>query len=297
MAIPESQLDTWSHQGSVQQSCNTYQTVRTALTANDSAYADKSFDVFLQGSYGNDTNIYAESDVDVVIRLDSTFRFDLSSLSEAERQIYRNHVQAPTYSFEQFKIDVVAQLRKKFDENFVVPGNKAVKIKPTTNRRSSDVVVCWEYRNFKSFNGQRTDDYVSGIVFPSASGEIINYPKQHSQNMTKQHQATGNMLKPMTRILKNMRSRLVEMGMLRNGAAPSYYVEGMFYNVPPAEYDRSSFGNTFCNGINWLLKCDKEKLVCANWQYYLLGNSNVQWNTTDFNAFLSALCRLWNEWN
>ena len=33
MAIPESQLDTWSHQGSIVQSCNTYNTIKNALEA------------------------------------------------------------------------------------------------------------------------------------------------------------------------------------------------------------------------------------------------------------------------
>ena len=80
MAIPEAQLETWSHQGSVQQSCDTYATVKRSLEANDTKYADKSFDVFLQGSYGNDTNIYAESDVDVVIRTDSIYYYDTSAL-------------------------------------------------------------------------------------------------------------------------------------------------------------------------------------------------------------------------
>jgi hypothetical protein len=67
MAIPESQLETWSHQGSVKQSRDTYATIKRTLEASDTKYADKDFEVFLQGSYGNDTNIYAESDVDVVI--------------------------------------------------------------------------------------------------------------------------------------------------------------------------------------------------------------------------------------
>jgi len=297
MSILESQLETWSHQGSVQQSCNTYQAIRNALLASDSPYSDKSFDVFLQGSYGNDTNIYAESDVDVVIRLDSTFRYYIESLSEAEQRAYRAYVQPATYSFDQFKLDVITQLRKKFGDDAVVPGNKAIKIKPSPGRRSADVVVCYEYRNFRSFSGERTEDYVAGIIFPSGWGEIINYPKQHSKNLTSQHQASGNMLKPMARILKNMRSRLVEKGLLRNGAAPSYYVEGMFYNVPKEQYVGTSFGDTFCNGVNWLLKADKTKLVCANYQYYLLGNLNVQWNIVDFDAFLAALCKQWNEWD
>src|SRR5437867_2279430 len=111
MAIPESQLETWSHQGSVQQSSDTYQTVRRALLADDSGYADKLLDVFLQGSYGNDTNIYAESDVDVVIRLDSTFRYYIEQLTETEQQAYRAYVTPATYNFDTFKSAVVAQLQ------------------------------------------------------------------------------------------------------------------------------------------------------------------------------------------
>jgi hypothetical protein len=105
------------------------------------------------------------------------------------------------------------------------------------------------------------------------------------------------MLKPMTRILKNMRSRMVDDGLIAKGVAPSYYVEGMFYNVPSDKYVATSYGDTFCNGINWLLQTDKKKLVCANWQYYLLGESNVQWTEADFDAFLASACKLWKEWN
>jgi tRNA nucleotidyltransferase (CCA-adding enzyme) len=85
MAIPESQLETWSHQGSITQSSNTYNTIKNVLEGSTTPYANKNFKVFLQGSYGNDTNIYAESDVDIVIRLDDCFHSDLKSLSEDEK--------------------------------------------------------------------------------------------------------------------------------------------------------------------------------------------------------------------
>src|ERR1043165_1172872 len=296
MPIPESQLATWSHQGSVQQSSTTYQTIRNALLMDNSGYADKSFDVFLQGSYGNDTNIYAESDVDLVIRLDSIFRYDIARLTEGEKQAYRAYVSPATHSFDTFKNAVVTHLQAQFGATAVSLGKKAIKIKGDQTRRSADVVVCYEHKSFKSFSAQHPNDYVSGIIFPTPSGEIINYPKQHASNLTSQHQATGNMLKPMARILKNMRSRMVEDGVLKDGGAPSYYVEGMFYNVPVSEYVSNSFGDTFCRGITWLLKANKSKLVCANWRYYLLGNLNVQWNNADYDSFLSALCKLWKDW-
>jgi hypothetical protein len=97
MAIPEAQLDIWSHQGSVVGSAATYQTVRSALLASGSGYAGKEIEVFLQGSYGNDTNIYAESDVDTVIRLDETLYRDLSLLTSEDRALYDAHFGPATY--------------------------------------------------------------------------------------------------------------------------------------------------------------------------------------------------------
>jgi hypothetical protein len=296
MAIPESQLDTWSHQGSVTQSSDTYATVKNALLDSKAGYANKSFEVFLQGSYGNDTNIYSESDVDVVIRLDSIYQGNVSALPPEQQAAYHQNFQAATYTFDEFKKGVLLRLKTAFGEADVQPGNKAIKIKANGSRRNADVVVCYQYRRYTRYVSASDNEYVPGIIFPTASGEIINYPKKHSSNLTSQHQASKAMLKPMVRILKNMRSRMVENGALKNGVAPSYYVEGLFYNVPSDKYVSTSYRDTFCNGINWLLKTDKSKLVCANWQYYLLGNSNVQWNEADYNTFLAALSKLWNEW-
>jgi hypothetical protein len=296
MAIPESQLDTWSHQGSVTQSSATYQTVRRVLLAEDSGYARKSFEIFLQGSYGNDTNIYAESDVDIVIRLDSTFRYDTNQLTANAKEAYLHYVELATYTFDMFKIAVLAHLRKQFGSDAITVGTKAITIAASSSRRKSDVIVCYEYRKFKSFSSSQTTDYVSGIIFPTASGEVINYPKQHAANLTTQHHATAGMLKPMVRILKNMRSRMVDEGLIAGGVAPSYYIEGLFYNVPSDKVVSTSFGDTFCNGINWLRNTDQAKLVCANWQYWLLGTSNVQWTSEHCGQFLASLATFWDSW-
>lgn len=296
MAIPESQLETWSHQGAVTQSSGTYQTIRNALLASDTSYADKDFKVFLQGSYGNATNIYAESDVDVVIRLDSICSSNITNLSIAEQQAYRGLFPNATYAFSDFKTGVLKTLVTRFGSKAVTMGCKAITIKAEGSRRSADVVVCYQYRSYKQFNASQPNDCTYGIIFPTPSGDIINYPEQHSNYLTAQHQAAGQMLKPMVRILKNMRSYMVDNAMLVDGIAPSYYLEGLFYNVPATQYVSSSYGDTFCNGINWLLKADRSKLVCANWQYYLLGKSAVQWNDADMGTFLTAVCKLWKEW-
>lgn len=57
MAISEDQLEIWSHQGSKVQSASTYQTIRAVLDDPNSPYYKWTYRIFLQASYGNDTNI------------------------------------------------------------------------------------------------------------------------------------------------------------------------------------------------------------------------------------------------
>jgi Ca2+-binding RTX toxin-like protein len=114
MAIPESQLDTWSHQGSVTQSSSTYNTIKSVLEASTTPYSGKNFSVFLQGSYGNNTNIYAESDVDIIIRLDDCFQSDLSKLTEEEKAAHRSAFSDATYTHVDFKRDVLSTLKKQY---------------------------------------------------------------------------------------------------------------------------------------------------------------------------------------
>ena len=46
MAIPETQLKTWAHQGAIAQSRDTYATVKRALESPAANYAGKDFGIF-----------------------------------------------------------------------------------------------------------------------------------------------------------------------------------------------------------------------------------------------------------
>ena len=296
MAIPETQLETWSHPGAGPGSRDTYQTVRGALMDAKSGYAKKDFEVFLQGSYGNDSNIYGESDVDVVIRLDSTIRGDVSDLPAEQQAAYHQAFPKATYTFADFKKAVVIRLSNAFGAGNVSAENKAVKIKANGSRRSADVVACYQYRRYHWFGDLEDQGYTEGMIFPTQSnGEIVNYPKQHSENCTAKHQATNEWFKPMVRIVKNMRSKLVDDGKISKDTAPSYYIECMLWNVPDENFGRN-YVDTFCNCMNWILKTDRTQLKCANEQYLLLGESNVQWSPAKCDLFLSASLKLWGEW-
>lgn len=85
MAIPEKQLETWTGLGSVQQSSATYQSIKGMLDDTDAPYASRNIDSFLQGSYCNDTNIYGDSDVDIVLRTKMLFT-TISTLCRSRRR-------------------------------------------------------------------------------------------------------------------------------------------------------------------------------------------------------------------
>jgi hypothetical protein len=298
MTIPLAQLETWSSQGSITQSKDTYATVKAALEDTNATYTDRNFKVFLQGSYGNDTNIYAESDVDVVIRYDGAFYYDIKERPADEQAAFNAaYPNNGTYSYSAFKEHVRQALRTKFGDS-AKPGTKAIRIDGNGNRRNADVIVAFEYRRYYKFKASYDESHVTGMCFfASGNTQIANYPKLHSENLTVKHQATGNKFKPLVRIFKNMRSKLIEDGLIAEGSAPSYYIEGLLYNVPNDQFV-GDYQDIVLNILNWLYNTkDRSEFVCANNQYYLLrDDTHTCWACADGANFINAAIELWNEW-
>lgn len=297
MPIPESQLETWSHQGSIEQSSRTYNSIKNLLETPTTPYAGKKFKVFLQGSYGNDTNIYAESDVDIVVRLDDCFYSDIDSLTDEEKEAHGRAFESAAYAYSDFKHDVLSVLEAQYGQA-VNPGEKAIAIDASGARRKADVITATAFRRYSKFRSISDSTYVEGICFFNKNGELIaNYPKQHSANLTTKHQDSSRWLKPMARVLKNIRSRMVDDGLIEAGSAPSYYIEGLLYNVPTTKLT-TSYQDCLVNILNWYRQeADKSNLLCANEQYYLLRDGyHTSWTQTNCDAFIEAIVNLWNDW-
>lgn len=296
MTISEAQLETWSHQGSIAQSKTTYDTIKAVLNDPNSPYYRYSFDIFLQGSYGNDTNVWADSDVDVVVRLESIFYYDDSRLDEQEKaNLQAGFVPSDGYSYAKFKADVLQWLRSSFGGT-VREGKKAIFIPGNGTRRDADVLVCVNHRQYWSHKTVASPVFSEGICFWTADHQkIINYPKQHSQNCTTKHQDTASRFKANVRVIKNMRNRMIERGLIKDGLAPSYFLEGMLWNVPSANFT-PRYGDTFVNYVNWLSSCKRDELKCANGIHWLLREGHsVCWSPTAFDDFRGEVVRFWNN--
>ena len=98
-------------QGSVTQSKNTYEIIKAALESVDAKYKSRNFKVFLQGSYGNDTNIYAESDVDIVIRQDASLILRAPRCTDQQKNTFDTRFpESSDYSYSVFQSYVKAAL-------------------------------------------------------------------------------------------------------------------------------------------------------------------------------------------
>lgn len=296
MGIPESQLDTWTKQGSVAQSRDTYASVKTVLEDKNAPFANKNPTMYLQGSYGNDTNVARDSDVDIVAFIETTFAHDAKTLpAEQFNAFERSYPGTASYSYNSYKNDVANWLKQKYSN--VRVGKKAIFIPGSGNRRDCDVLAAIEYRYYYRFNSTADQSYAQGICFYLPDGtQIINFPKQHSDNCTSKHQATTSWFKPTVRMYKNMRNYMIDKGQLRDGVAPSYFIEGMLHNVPSDKFGKS-YEDTFVGTFNYLANAGLSAFKCANGIHPLISNSSpVSWNSSDCSTFLSALRTLWNNW-
>jgi len=286
LAISEDQFKTWGKQGPTAQFTATYNTLKDCLEDVDAPHYPKDFSIFLQGSYKNDTNVYGDSDVDVVIRLNQSFYTDLSNLSDEDKALWNAARSDATYTLDQFKKDVTGWLVKKYGRD-VQPGSKAIFIKGNDNRRNADVLVCCKHRRYLRFKNLNDQKYHEGISFFKSSGvRIDNFPAQHSENCTTKHQDSKNWFKHTARIFKNLRNTMIEKGVIENGLAPSYFIEGLLWNVPLDRFGGTEQQNFF-ETLDWLRTADRSKFVCANELYYLFHpTSPVTWRTEKCEAFI-----------
>ena len=295
MVLSEEQLQTWSNKGAVTKLINAHESIRTVLLSDNSPIKGKKMEFYLQGSYKNNTNVRVDSDVDVVIQLNDVFYRDISLLSPEQQSLYTASFNDGTYTYWNFRADVIKALTDYYGPTKVKTGNKSIKLAGDTNRVNADVVPCVQYRKYKRFQSLTDQEYIEGMSFftQSEQRQIINYPKKHYENGCSKNSSeqTNGWFKPTVRMLKNARSKLVEDNIVQEKLSPSYFLECLVYNVPNITFGKS-WKSTYYNVLDWLSKADFTKFVCQSEQTYLFGNSPEQWNTTDAKTLVTRLLEL-----
>lgn len=299
MAIPESQLETWTHIGAGPQSAATYQSIKAVIEHKDAPYVSRQVDSFLQGSYGNDTNVYgADSDVDIVLRTKAFFHYDLDALPEQQKEEFKRvHPTPSAYNLTNFKADVSTWLNQKYSNDLDTSGKKALRIRGNANRRDTDVLLVAPHKRYTRYFSEQDNECLEGVLFITSDGKsIINYPKQHAENMTRKHQASNSWLKPTVRIYKNMRNRMVDKGLVGASTAPSYFIEGLLHNVPSSQFGESH-AKTVEQTFDWISDNSPDGFRCANGVHPLIfDGATTSWPVQGYIDWINGMKKLWNSW-
>lgn len=296
MTIPSSQLETWSHLPSAAQSAAAYESARTAL-ANAKLASKFDYEVYLQGSYANSTNIRSDSDIDVVIELESIFRHSLDHLSSVEKSRFLSETSPATKSLADFERDVFDAVVAYFGSQYVSRGEKCIKVAARSGRPPIDILVCQTYRDYFSYPSSIGATFIKGIYFRTRSGRgIVNYPKLHKRNGSDK-QSRCSTFKKTVRATKNARRKLRDDGVISNDVAPSYFVECLLYNVPDGQF-APDLAASYVNSLVWLgqHRDGWGTFLCQNGVTRLFGSTPEQWDQNKADILIGELSRQYVDW-
>ena len=164
MAISESTLSRWSHHQAATAFTQAHLPIRAALDAYKWPSEIK-YEVFLQGSYKNDTNLGGDSDVDVVVRLNQRLRPRVAELSGRLLQEDASH-QGAYRRWKSFRDHALKAMRARFG-NAAESGRKTLKVPKGKIPADADLVV--------------TLRYSEGIAFylPNEEHWVVSFSQQH----------------------------------------------------------------------------------------------------------------------
>lgn len=282
MPIPDSVLGPWSHHYSGKASKLAHESLRKALSSFREWGEDMTYDVFLQGSYKNDTNLRSDSDVDLVVRLKARLRPRVARLPSSKLAQDQAHVLAHN-RWKSFRSQVLKALKSAYGAKPVKSGRKSLKIAKGKIPADADVVVTLQH-----------EDGIA-LFLEDEHRWVVSCPQRHHSKGLKKERATGDRYKRTVRMFKVARNHLVKNGVLEHGLAPSYFVECLLSNVPNGLY-KPSLGKAYDGIVKYLAAADLSGFMSQNGEREMFGSSKELWSERRARRFIRALGQLWDDW-
>jgi hypothetical protein len=289
MSLSPADIAKWSQRGDPIHAWYSFDMVRETLQSGPLATMPCS--VFAQGSYANKTNIESDSDVDMVIALQSAFYPEKERLTPPEKDEYARYYERSDHTWRDFRDAVVQVLQEWY---FLDEGSRAVRVCSNLIRLPADVLIALDHRYYTSFPSFEAQTYVEGVQFyASGTRKIVNYPKRHIKACARKDRSSSGNFRPVVRVAKNARNALIadDGNGIEHGTAPSYYLESMFWNVPDYCF-RGGITNAYSAAVNWL---NDHRWWLFTWELpngmgWLIGSTpDTAWSSSSARAIISAL--------
>lgn len=247
--------------------------------------------IFVQGSHRNRTNVRQDSDVDICVLCTDTFYYETDLAPGATREGLG--IQPATYSFNEYRQDILGALRSRFGEAQIRQGSKAFDLHANTFRVAADVVPAFVGRDYYP-DGYGGFAYRSGTVLQdTSSGSLIyNWPEQHYANGVRRHSETAKQFKKQVRLLKRLHNKMKAEGFAVGASVSSFLIESIVYNCPDSCFQHKTYYDDLRSVLieAWRqmeLEASMLSMVEVNGVKYLFHPSQA-WSLKDAKQFLLA---------
>lgn len=204
--------------------------IRQAISAH-TALNGCDLNVFAKGSYANNTNVRADSDVDIAVECKEAIYWE-----EEQPGLYTSA--APyvgIWTPDKLRAELISALRVKFPEHVDATGSTAIQIHSGSSRVDADVVPCFSYRYHMNSNESRPGTK----IFKTDSSSLVNYPNQQLENGRAKNNRTNYNFKKGARLLKRVENAIASAKVFKE--LPSYFIECLAYNCPDSLFDQATW--------------------------------------------------------
>jgi hypothetical protein len=209
---------------------------RTERMIRDAVREHAAFDncdltVYAKGSYANNTNVKADSDVDIAVQCGDVMYWEEASDGAGLPGSPYTSIWTPT----KLRSELRTALEAKFPGQVDSSGSTAFRINSSSARVDADVVPCFDYRYYLS-----TSNFRDGAKVFKTNGESFeNFPAQQLENGRAKNIRTNLRYKKAVRIMKRVENVMFEADV--HDAVPSYFVECLVYRCPDSILLRSTW--------------------------------------------------------
>ncbi|ARP71757.1 nucleotidyltransferase [Streptomyces pluripotens] len=226
--ILEEKLSGWTGPSSATEQDKQDRTERMIREAikEHAAFHGCDLSVYAKGSYANNTNVKADSDVDIAVQCGEAVYWDEATEGAHPPSGSYTGIWTPA----KLRSELEAALRAKFPGQVDSSGSTAFRIHSSSARVDADVVPCFEYEYHFSSTSYRK----GAKVFKKNGASLVNYPKQQLENGRAKNTRTRQYYKKAVRIMKRVENAMVAEDVHRE--VPSFFVESLVYNCPDSVF-------------------------------------------------------------
>ena len=214
----------------------------------------KDVEVYLHGSYANNTNTYFPSHLEVMVELKKTGEYDSSKGPSQNYLVYKNYFVETAYQFNpvDFSELLLETLKEELGKK-VTQHEKFIVIAPTWDiKHTVEITPCFTFNYIETSDKEPEQPEDEGNTAPSQAtipstvfkgvllydhgmgAHYVTFPKLHAINGNAKDVATqGNFLK-ITRLFKTLNK--IGMRESQFNRTRGYFVQCLLYNVPHAMF-------------------------------------------------------------